>query len=300
MKDQVPVYSICDMLAQNTCNCSFLIVDVATFLSQPSAHLVFPHKHSFYQLFWIRHGSGTHTIDFKTYDIQANMFFLLSPGQVHSWELSDDIDGYLISFDAELFSSAFQNLNCLTSFPFFDTLMNKPFSHIKTAALVAEFEGILSACMQEQEHFEQKYKADLFRSLLMQVLIKIARNYTQQPNGPIVTSHANLLVREYEQLIHKHFLTKKKPKEYAELLNITANHLNSVCKNSIDKSAGELIRERILLEAKRLLAHSTYQISEIAYRLSFEDNAYFSRFFKKYTEQTPEQFRKASEKTPII
>lgn len=82
------------------------------------------------------------------------------------------------------------------------------------------------------------------------------------------------------------------PKEYAGLLFITPNHLNALCKASVGKSAGEMIRDRLLLEAKRMLANSAMSVSEIAYDLRFEDNAYFSRFFKKYTGHTPEEFRK--------
>jgi AraC-like DNA-binding protein len=57
------------------------------------------------------------------------------------------------------------------------------------------------------------------------------------------------------------------------------------------KSAGELIRQRVLLEAKRLLAHTKLSVSEISFKLGFEDNSYFGRFFKKYNGLTPERFR---------
>jgi AraC-like DNA-binding protein len=84
----------------------------------------------------------------------------------------------------------------------------------------------------------------------------------------------------------------KLPKEYAELLYITPNHLNALCRDLVGKTAGELIRERVLLEAKRLLTNLNITAAEIAYELNFQDNSYFSRFFRKYTGQTPEIFRK--------
>jgi AraC-like DNA-binding protein len=59
-------------------------------------------------------------------------------------------------------------------------------------------------------------------------------------------------------------------------------------------SAGELIRDRILLEAKRLLINLDLTISEIAYQLNFSDNSYFTKFFKKYTGQKPDEFRKSN------
>ena len=82
------------------------------------------------------------------------------------------------------------------------------------------------------------------------------------------------------------------PKDYASLLYITPNHLNALCKELLGESAGELIRKRIILEAKRLLVIKDYSIAEVAYELNFNDNSYFTKFFKKIEGMTPEDFRK--------
>lgn len=76
------------------------------------------------------------------------------------------------------------------------------------------------------------------------------------------------------------------------MLYVTPNYLNALSKDVTDRSAGELIRDRILLEAKRLLTNAKMTISEIALELDFMDNSYFTRFFKKYEGVTPETFRK--------
>ena len=73
---------------------------------------------------------------------------------------------------------------------------------------------------------------------------------------------------------------------------ITPNHLNSLCKEFLGHSAGEIIRDRVILEAKRLLVIKDYSVSEIAYDLNFNDNSYFTKFFKKAVGITPEEFRK--------
>jgi AraC-like DNA-binding protein len=82
------------------------------------------------------------------------------------------------------------------------------------------------------------------------------------------------------------------PKEYAALLYVTPNNLNMLCKQLLGKAAGEVIRDRILLEAKRLLVNVDISIAEIAYKLSFTDHAHFTKFFKKETGETPDEFRK--------
>ena len=84
----------------------------------------------------------------------------------------------------------------------------------------------------------------------------------------------------------------KLPKEYARLLYITPNHLNAVTQDVLGVTAGDIIRERIVLEAKRLLTNADMDVNQIADDLNFQDNSYFTRFFKKYVGVTPEQFRK--------
>ena len=101
-----------------------------------------------------------------------------------------------------------------------------------------------------------------------------------------------MVFRNFEKLIEQNFTTKRLPKEYVEILFVTPNHLNALCNQLIGKSAGDIIRNRVLLEAKRLLVNSNQNISEIAWQLKFEDNSYFSKFFKKNEGITPDEFRK--------
>jgi AraC-like DNA-binding protein len=100
------------------------------------------------------------------------------------------------------------------------------------------------------------------------------------------------MLNQFRQLIEKHFRLLRLPKEYAELMYITPNYLNALCQDVTGKSAGDLIRDRIILEAKRFLTNANMDISEISYELNFQDNSYFTRFFKKSTGITPEVFRK--------
>jgi AraC family transcriptional regulator, transcriptional activator of pobA len=96
----------------------------------------------------------------------------------------------------------------------------------------------------------------------------------------------------FQQLIDKHYTSIRLPKEYADLLYITPNHLNTLCHEMLGKSAGDIIRDRVILEAKRLLTSADLRISQISDQLNFKDNSYFNRFFKKYTGLTPDDFRK--------
>ena len=100
-----------------------------------------------------------------------------------------------------------------------------------------------------------------------------------------------LLTKRFLQLVERNFLAIVSVRDYAEMLNVTSNHLIETTKRTLGKPAGRIIRERLLLEAKRLLCYSNMSASDIAYHLSFEDPSYFSRFFKKYTGVCPMEFR---------
>jgi AraC-like DNA-binding protein len=139
---------------------------------------------------------------------------------------------------------------------------------------------------------ENKQSLDMVKVLLMQLFIIIGRLGFEN-RAVKLTSHNYTLARDFLRLLEQHVGTLKLPKEYAELLFITPNHLNAVCNEILGRSAGEVIRDRVVLEAKRLMVNKKLSISEIAYKLNFSDNSYFSKFFRKYAGVPPEDFRQS-------
>ena len=97
---------------------------------------------------------------------------------------------------------------------------------------------------------------------------------------------------EFEQLIEKHFQASKLPSDYAEMMHLSANYLNKLCKEETGQTAGALIRKRIIIEAQRLLHYTNLSINEIADKLGFENPSYFITFFKKETHFPPDQYRR--------
>src|SRR5690606_11492561 len=130
---------------------------------------------------------------------------------------------------------------------------------------------------------------DMIRMYLLQFFMQVERCWGNAEKQQ-VPRQKQLLLANVQQLINKHYNTIRLPKEYAELLYITPNHLNALCQDLMGKTAGEMIRDRVLLEAKRLLVNEALTTTEIAYALSFQDNSYFNRFFRKNTGMTPEAF----------
>jgi AraC-like DNA-binding protein len=288
MKERIPTYDICNLLDNAASLQDVVVYDMPDFL-QSHQHLVFPHRHSFYQVLYVESGAGKHIMDFETYPVKGNMLYFITPGQVHTWLFESSIKGYLINFNESFFSSFLLNSRYLSDFPFFSGNSKYGVYHLTPDAKkeVMLYFGILL-----KEHGESNLqKNDVMRTTLLQLFLYISRRFVLQCKPNSNATNYNIL-RNFEKLIEQNFLRLKLPKNYAELLFITPNHLNALCKQVAGKSAGEMIRDRVLLEAKRNLVNSNESISEIAYKLNFEDNSYFTKFFKKYVVVTPEEFRK--------
>jgi AraC-like DNA-binding protein len=143
--------------------------------------------------------------------------------------------------------------------------------------------------MESETKKPDDFSSDAIFYSIGTLLVRTSRLYLHM--SPAKRAGSQDLLFELQELIEKHFMELRAPKDYAVFLNITPNYLNAICKKRSGRSAGELIRQRVLLEAKRLLAHTQLTIAEIAYTLNFDDNSYFGRYFKKYTGVTPETFR---------
>lgn len=247
------------------------------------------HKHSFYHVVLFTKGGGTHTIDFQNFTVKPYQIYFMIPGQVHSWQFEGDVDGYVVNFSVPFLQSLLLKPDYLEQFPFFngsvsDAVIDLPVQlHNKVMEL---FEQLLL-----ESETAGRLSTDMVSALMIQLFITVGRlSFNQAVSQP--SSYNYLLLKKFQSLIEKNFSMIRLPKDYAELLFITPNHLNALCNNALSLPAGEVIRNRILLEAKRLLINQSLTISEIAYQLNFADNSYFSKFYKKQTGMTPDEFRK--------
>ena len=285
----IPVYDICSLSAESSSTSNDFMADRFAHYLHGHTHLRFPHKHSFYHLVYFTKGSGSHSIDFVNFPVQAGQLYCMVPGQVHTWSFKNKPEGFIINFSESFIQQLILNTRYLDQFSFLSGVAAQQVINIpvaKRSALVALFETILAEQASTEEH-----AGDFVRTALLQLLFTINRTIKKDVNNP-ANNYNSLLFKNFQQLVDQHYASKKLTKEYAALLYITPNHLNALSNDVGGRPAGEIIRDRVLLEAKRLLINADLTIAAIAARLDFEDNSYFSRFFKKYEGITPQEFRR--------
>lgn len=240
-----------------------------------------PHRHNFYLLVLFTGGSGTHEIDFDGFDIKKGSLFVLQPGQIHNWNLSDDIEGYIVFYSQEMYNLHFGN-HKIEQYPFYQSVRTNPEINLDKE----EIDSVLP-------YFElmTKDKANPFilLNLLDCIHIEIAQKYTAE-NSHTIHSY-NYKIQQFESILEEYYKTEKSPSFYASKMNITLKHLNRICKDILGKTVTELITNRIILEAKRLLTSPKKSINQIADDLGFENYSYFTKLFKKHTGSTPSEFR---------
>jgi AraC family transcriptional regulator, transcriptional activator of pobA len=263
---------------------SFSIRDIKALLDEDDM-IQELHRHDFYYLLVLEKGSGSHEIDFTTYEIYDHSIFLMRPGQVHQLTLKAGSTGYLVQFKNDFFYTQ----NKLSQ-----ELLRKV-SHINFCSLVGngfkKMEAILAYISKEysekQEGYQEVIKSNL--SIFFIELVRHRQNKKITPNNN--SQYLQEQLENFLALLEVHITKNKQVSHYADMLNISTYQLNTITKTSLSKTPSELINEHIILESKRQLLATSNQVNQIADYLGYDDISYFIRFFKKHTDYSPEAFR---------
>jgi hypothetical protein len=296
VKNTIPVYDICTIDGTAHSHTDIMVEPFAQYLRvHPNLHRA--HGHSFYHLLLFTKGAGHHTIDFEHYPVAPGQIYFMAPGQVHSWAFEGDVDGFVVNFNESLFHGFLADHQYLDRFHFLAGITGDNVISLKEDVFqetITIFRQLVKE-VASQEH----NSTDLARMALLRLFILTDRFSPAINTAGNTPKPSHILLHNFRKLLSQYYQQYNLPKYYAALLYVTPNHLNAVCQDLLGKSAGALIRERILLEAKRQLVNADYSIAEIAYSLGFTDNSYFTKFFRKYTGATPEEFKREALQPPI-
>jgi len=248
-----------------------------------------PHRHNYFEILMFNGSGGNHEIDFNYYAIEKNSLHFISPEQVHLLRREKHVTGYVLSFTKDFFLET-SGSDFTDTLPFFGIQGAFPVVRAKDDEQQLQLNEIVSKI--QSEYFSMNSdKAELLLPFMKVFLITAKRMYAPETIAGKYFYSRSEVAQKFKKLVDANFRQNKSVSDYAALLNITSGHLSDTVHKDTGKTAGDIIHERIILEAKRLLYHSPKSVKEIAYELQYEDPSYFTRFFKTHTQLTPEQFR---------
>jgi len=248
------------------------------------------HLHEYFTIFWVKKGEIIHATPLIEYTVTENNLFFIPPQFTHKMFVSSDCEGVSIHFNKNYFnlfphpddtiltSSLFLN-------PQFFTIINLE------NGVKSKIENLLDSMISEYKS-ENLYKNQILYNWLMVFLYEARRIHevqyellNQKPDSP------STLVLNFKNLIETNYLKYKDVSYYATQLNIRPAQLSEHIKKITGITPGEMIRNKILEETKKILIATDMNVKELAYKMGFDDPAYFSRFFKKYTDLTMTEYR---------
>jgi AraC family transcriptional activator of pobA len=247
-----------------------------------------PHRRSFYEILWLTEGTALNVVDYHETTIGPQTLFFVGPGQLHLLSHSARVKGHRIAFTENFLLQYVSQQDVVLQLAFLTNSATSATLQLDEAAR-QELEPVLALLQEEVGRAE--LAAALVGHLLFILLNRIQRLIVC-PHSSGQDLASRLLVRRFRALVEAHFRTPHNLSFYAEQLALTVHRVNEVCKYMTGKTAGDMLRDRRLLEAKQQLIYSDTPIGQIAEDLGFQDFSYFSRQFKKSTQLRPAAYRR--------
>jgi AraC-like DNA-binding protein len=241
-----------------------------------------------YTIYWIKEGKGIYNIDFEKYHFDGNVLFFLSPGQVFKVDSEKIKHAYKITFVRDFYCIQTHDAEVSCNGILFNNIYETPI--IKPCAKeTKKLNGILEALIEEFQNNETA-QYDMLQSYLKQFMISAVR--VKKENDTLKTDEVTRLFKDFSLLVEEHYKSIHSVSTYANRLGISPKSITKHFKKMGNQSPSDFIKNRILLESKRMLIYSDFTIKEIAFELGFNDPAYFTRFFTKALQKSPLQFKK--------
>lgn len=248
-----------------------------------------PHRHAYHELIWTRRGAGSHLIDGQSSSVESQQVTVIGRGQVHVFERGVDLDGAVVRFGDEVLqvdTVARANPSWLVGF-------NGPHSVNVPDGAVPHLEALVRALAEEARLPLDSRSIDVERHLLCTLLLWVERWYDgKQAPHRAADDAAQQLYDRFLDVLERNFVLRRGAREYAEELGVPQAVLSRALAEVTGRRTKELITDRRMLEAMRLLRFTDRPIDETASRAGFDDQLYFSRSFKQYYGMTPTEYRK--------
>ncbi|MFD2940310.1 MULTISPECIES: AraC family transcriptional regulator [Flavobacterium] len=274
----------------------FSVYEIDNYLKKYDKKRRKAHAANHYQIIWFKKGNGCYFVNFKAWDIDQNTLFFLTNDDVHYFDRNTNYSGVLIQFNEEFLIQDNKDI------AFFSKHV-LPDSHSQPAcSLTGDDAFILEEYLQliknELEDKNQTSHEELLRSYFKAFLIQLQYRWQNAStfNGHQISpkDKKQLQLIKFINLVEENYKKELKVSHYAEFMQISSRTLSGLTNQLLDKSPSEIICERIITEAKRMLLDTNWTISKIGHCLGFGDDSYFVKYFKKHTSISPLDFRRSS------
>lgn len=240
------------------------------------------------------------TVDFTTYVTRQASLFFVAPNQFLKIETCGTEQGWMIYYNRDFYCIQIHDQEVACDGLLFNNIQNMPVVQVPKEE--KEFVDHLFNQMEFEFKLKDTSLEEMNRTYLKQLLIKATRMWKQQHLEKIVTGQNNDLefFRKFTVLVDKHYKQKHSVADYADFLAMAPKTVTHKFKRLKLPQPNEVIKNRIILEAKRLLVHTALTAKEIAHELGYDDPAYFSRQFQIKTGESPSGFRTKYLSTAIV
>lgn len=248
-----------------------------------------PHRTGFYHIIWFQKGSPTHLVDFVPIKIKPNSLLFLAQNVVQSFDKKEDFDGKVILFTDNFFCKTEQDTKFLKSISLFNDIFFV--SQIKVSESVKIFENLFQQMEREIRNNKDNFQQDILKNFLYIFLLFSEREKCKQNLTEVKRSADLDYFIIFKDLLESQFKEQRRVSSFAKQINITEKRLNQITSKVLGKTPKQIINERIMLEAKRLLVYTDASIKEIGFALGFDEPTNFIKYFKKHHNYTPLEFR---------
>jgi AraC family transcriptional regulator, transcriptional activator of pobA len=250
------------------------------------------HTHDFYSVILFTSGTGSMVINNDSYAVKPQTICIIAPHQMHSFEGINDAEGIIFFFCQDFYVEEFSFIRLLNLFSYTSQTGN---SICNPCLCLSESEfnpvntGIKSIECEYELYTPSNNSAVIIRSHLNIMLLKLSELY-ETKSGKSNNSDS-ILIHSLSHLVDSYFIQEQQLGFYTSAFSMSESQLNYICNKHFKSSLKKILQNRLMQEARKLLLSSELSVSEIAYKLNFEDNSYFNKVFKNKTGLTPKRFR---------
>jgi AraC family transcriptional regulator, transcriptional activator of pobA len=264
------------------------IISIANTLSKHHNNIAYPHRDNYYNIFFYQKGKANHVIDFKSIKVNPNSLVFVNKNRVQMLDPKGGYDGKFLLFTETFFDKYPNDIKYLRNNILFNDLLEEPVLKLKNESPIL---SVFNEIEMELARPNDVLKYDILHNLLHNLLLLSERERRNSGFNEIRKGEEFDYTILFKNLLEDNYKTIKSVERYALMISVSEKKLNKATNLVLGKSPKEIIDERVVLEAKRLLAHTSNSIKEVGFELGFDEPTNFIKYFKKHVSKTPIEFK---------